>query len=81
MRVHRCRGNSLAAGFSTLLALAACGGPAHHSAAMTSATAGGPRSQTFGRGAVAAEATRTVEVEMSDDLHFRPAEIQTKPLL
>jgi uncharacterized cupredoxin-like copper-binding protein len=45
---------------------------------MTSERAAAPRSQTFGRGAVAAEATRTVEVQMSDDLHFRPAEIPVK---
>ena len=78
MRVHHWCGTSLAAGLSTLVALAACGSPGHHSGTMTSERAAGPRSQTFGRGAVAAEATRTVEVQMSDDLHFRPAEIQIK---
>jgi uncharacterized cupredoxin-like copper-binding protein len=62
-----------------LVAFAACGSPAHHSGTMTSAPAGGPRSQTFGRSAVAAEATRTVEVQLSDDLRFRPAEIRVKP--
>jgi len=78
LRIHHWCDTSLAVGFSTLVALTACGSPAHHSAIMTSERATGPRSQTFGRGAVAAEATRTVEVEMSDDLHFRPAQIPVK---
>ena len=78
MRVHHRYGTPLAAGFATLVALAACGSPAHHSATMTSERAAGPRSQTFGRGAVAAEATRTVEVQMSDSLYFRPGEIHVK---
>lgn len=60
-----------------LVLLGGCGGSSHRST-MAPAGAPRPRPQTFGHGAVASEASRTVEVTMSDDLRFQPAEMNVK---
>ena len=41
-------------------------------------TADAPRAQTAGHGALPAQATRTVEIRMTDDLRFDPARIEVR---
>jgi uncharacterized cupredoxin-like copper-binding protein len=60
-----------------LVLLGGCGGSSHRST-MAPAGATRPRPPTFGHGAVASEASRTVEVTMSDDLRFQPAQLNIK---
>ena len=38
-----------------------------------------PRAQTTGHGALPAEATRTVEIRMTDDLRFNPGQVAVRP--
>jgi uncharacterized cupredoxin-like copper-binding protein len=60
-----------------LLALGACGGkPSGSSTASNSAAR--PRPQTEGRGGLAQEATRAVEIRMDDGLRFNPATVAVK---
>jgi uncharacterized cupredoxin-like copper-binding protein len=54
---------------------AGCAHSGHDEAAAGATDAARPRSQTFGRGALAAEATRTVEIRLHDDLRFEPSEV------
>jgi len=54
-----------------LLALAACGGKSSGSPA----TASRPRPQTYGRGGLPQEATRTVEIHLDDRLRFDPGTV------
>ena len=51
----------------------ACGGHGHPVGSGVEAAA--PRPQTFGHGALASQATRTVEISMLDSLHFEPGHI------
>src|SRR5262245_58330116 len=59
------------------LALTGCGGTGSGSTAAANSAAT-PRPQTYGRGALPAEATRTVEIRMGDNLRFDPATIGVK---
>jgi uncharacterized cupredoxin-like copper-binding protein len=59
------------------LALAACGGKSSGSSAASNSAAR-PRPQTYGRGGLPAEATRTVELKMGDDFRFAPATVTVK---
>ncbi|HMC05349.1 MAG TPA: hypothetical protein VKJ83_07735 [Actinomycetota bacterium] len=59
-----------------LTVAAACGGGSGHASA--SNTAARPRAQTYGRGGLPAEATRTVEIRMGDNLRFDPATVAVK---
>ena len=59
------------------LALAACGGKGSSSTSASNSAAR-PRPQTYGRGGLPAEATRTVELKMGDDLRFDPATVTVK---
>ena len=59
------------------LALGACGGKGSGSTAAGNSSAR-PRPQTYGRGGLAAEATRTVEITMGDSLRFDPATLPVK---
>ena len=63
-----------------LVALGACGGGGGHGSgsAGPSNSAASPRPQTYGRGGLPAEASRTVEIKMDDGLHFTPATVAVK---
>jgi uncharacterized cupredoxin-like copper-binding protein len=60
-----------------LVALGACGGKGSGSKAASNSSAR-PRPQTYGRGGLPAEATRTVEIKMADNLRFDPATLGVK---
>jgi len=45
----------------------------------SAADAAASRRQTFGRGALPSEATRTVEIRMLDDMRFEPARLEVAP--
>jgi len=60
-----------------LVALGACGGKGSGSNSASNSAAR-PRPQTYGRGGLPAEATRTVELKMGDDLRFAPATVSVK---
>lgn len=80
--MHRCLGPALSAALGTVIlagALTGCGG---HSGGGGGGggfpAADHPRPQTYGRGALPAEATRTVEVRMDDRLRFDPATVTVR---
>jgi len=59
-----------------LLAGAGCGGSGHQAAGAAGASSARP--QTFGHGALASEATRTIEIRMIDSFRFDPAQVTVK---
>src|SRR5690349_10708649 len=62
-----------------LVALAVCGGgKGGDQTGQAAALAARLRPQTYGRGGLAAEATRTVEITMGDSLRFDPATLPVK---
>jgi uncharacterized cupredoxin-like copper-binding protein len=58
---------------AALVALGACGHGSGSTAASNSAAR--PRPQTYGRGSLPAEATRTVEIRLDDGLRFAPSTV------
>lgn len=64
-----------------LVGATACGseGNSRNQAGSTDQASTLARPQTYGRGALPAEASRTVEVEMHDDFRFAPDEIAVEP--
>jgi uncharacterized cupredoxin-like copper-binding protein len=61
-----------------LVAFGACGGGKSSGSTAASSSAAQPRPQTYGRGGLPTEATRTVEIKMDDRLRFDPSTVAVK---